>query len=130
MSQGITRRDSLKTAIAAFCAAPIAKLGAENGGQINSKHQAWILEWFRTSKPEACDVMQALMIGLRPDLPVPPGWWQEDIGPVQGVAMNERTAAGTRAYIRRDLKNPEIRARAEKRAKGTATLGPLSKGRT
>ena len=35
MSDGITRRDSLKTAIAAFCAAPIAKLRAENGGHIN-----------------------------------------------------------------------------------------------
>ena len=34
MSQ-ITRRDSLKTAIAAFCAAPIARLRAENGGHIN-----------------------------------------------------------------------------------------------
>jgi hypothetical protein len=32
---GITRRDSLKSAIAAFCAAPIAKLQAENGGHIN-----------------------------------------------------------------------------------------------
>jgi hypothetical protein len=36
MSQGLTRRDSLKTAIAAFCAAPIAKLRAENGGHINA----------------------------------------------------------------------------------------------
>jgi hypothetical protein len=35
MSQ-LTRRDSLKSAIAAFCAAPIARLQAETGGHINA----------------------------------------------------------------------------------------------
>jgi hypothetical protein len=36
MPHGLTRRDSLKTAIAAFCAGPIAKLRGDNGGHINA----------------------------------------------------------------------------------------------
>lgn len=49
---GITRRASLQAAIAAFCAAPIARLKAQNGGQINATRFSDLV----VSKDIECDL--------------------------------------------------------------------------
>ena len=66
-----------------------------------SKHETWILDWFRQAQPDARDLVHGLMIAVRKDAPLPPGWWREGEGR-ESCAMNARTAAGTRAFVKRD----------------------------
>ena len=100
MSDGITRRDSL-TAIAAFCAAPIAMLRAESGGRINDDHEAWVLERFRDADQEHKDLIERILLSLQKDAPLPPGWWAEGEGR-ERMPMNERDAVEMRALVKSD----------------------------
>ena len=97
-ANGITRRDSLKTAIAAAFA-PIVALQAESGGLTD--HEAWVLERFRESSQKDRDIIERLLVSFQKDAPLPPGWWVEGEGR-ERMPMNQRDAAEMRALVASD----------------------------